>query len=118
MAAPSKPSLSGEGGGEKTVCVGHDGRLHSPELEAALVRGLTEAGCDVIRVGLGPTPLLYFSVFHYAAGGVIITDSHNPNDQNGFKLMLGRRAFLGAARLGSDREKRGLHPGQGNRQAG
>ena len=92
-----------EGGGKKTVCIGYDGRLHSPKLEAALVRGLTETGVDVIRVGLGPTPLLYYSVFHYeAGGGVMITGSHNPSDQNGFKLMLGKRAFFGAdiTRLG------------------
>ena len=80
------------------VCVGFDGRVSSPELEAALVEGLTSTGIDVTRIGRGPTPLLYYSVFHLeSAGGIMVTGSHNPGDQNGFKLMLGRRAFHGAA---------------------
>jgi phosphomannomutase len=81
-----------------TVCVGYDGRVSSPELEAALVDGLTSTGVDVARIGRGPTPLLYYSVFHLnSAGGIMVTGSHNPGDQNGFKLVLGRKAFHGAA---------------------
>ncbi len=48
--------------GAKRVAVGRDGRTHSPELEAALVRGLTEGGLDVVRIGMGPSPMLYFAV--------------------------------------------------------
>ena len=48
-------------GGGKRVAVGYDGRLSSPDLEAALVLGLTEGGVDVVRVGLGPTPMLYYA---------------------------------------------------------
>ena len=86
----------GRGGGRR-ICVGYDGRVSSPRLEGALVDGLTGAGIEVLRVGLGPTPMLYYAVFHHDAdGGVMITGSHNPPDQNGFKLMIGKAAFYGA----------------------
>ncbi len=80
----------------KTVCIGYDGRLSSPRLSTALQRGLTESGLNVILVGMGPTPMLYFSV-HYldADGGIQITGSHNPADYNGFKMMLGKNAVYG-----------------------
>ncbi|MBI4182846.1 MAG: phosphomannomutase/phosphoglucomutase [Proteobacteria bacterium] len=84
------------GEGAKTVCVGRDGRLSSPELEAALVEGLTASGLEVWRIGLGATPMLYFATRTLAAGGgVMVTASHNPPEYNGFKLMLGTRAFYG-----------------------
>ena len=71
--------------GGKAVCVGYDGRLSSPELEKALVDGLTQAGVDVWRVGRGPTPMLYFATRVYDAdGGIMVTGSHNPPDHNGF----------------------------------
>jgi phosphomannomutase len=82
--------------GGRKVAVGYDGRLSSPVLEAALVRGLTEAGCDAVRVGLGPTPMLYYAVHALEAdGGVMLTGSHNPPDYNGFKFMLGHAPFYG-----------------------
>ena len=84
-----------EGGG-KTVCVGYDGRVSSPAMEAALCEGLTGTGTDVIRIGLGPTPMLYFAATTLGAdGGIQVTGSHNPPDQNGFKLMLGKASFFG-----------------------
>lgn len=90
--------------GEGARCsVAYDGRESSPVFAEALIEGLTGTGINVVRVGLGPTPMLYFSVFHLStAAGVMITGSHNPADQNGFKLMLGRSSFFGAdlARLG------------------
>jgi phosphomannomutase len=89
--------------GGTRAAVGYDGRLSSPELEAALVAGLAAGGVDVTRVGLGPTPMLYFAVNTLAVdGGLMVTGSHNPPDYNGFKLMLGKRPFFGAdiARLG------------------
>jgi len=80
----------------KAACVGYDGRLTSPELEAALVKGLTDSGIQVWRVGLGPTPMLYFATLTLEAdGGIMITGSHNPPDHNGFKMMLGKAAFFG-----------------------
>ncbi len=86
--------LSRRGG--RSVAVGYDGRLSSPELEAALVEGLMASGLEVTRIGLGPTPMLYFAVFHLPAdGGVMVTGSHNPPDHNGFKMMLGRQSVHG-----------------------
>jgi phosphomannomutase len=82
--------------GGRTICVGYDGRVSSPEMEAALVAGLTAAGADAVRVGLGPTPMLYYSVHALDAdGGIMITGSHNPPDNNGFKMMLGKKSFFG-----------------------
>lgn len=83
-------------GGGRTVAVGRDGRLSSPALEAALVRGLVGSGIEVLRVGLGPTPMLYYAVHELGAdGGIMITGSHNPVDYNGFKFMLGTGPFYG-----------------------
>ncbi len=76
--------------GGKAVCLGYDGRVSSPGFAAAAAKGLAAAGLEVWRVGRGPTPMLYFSVFHFGAdGGLMITGSHNPPDQNGFKMTLG-----------------------------
>ncbi len=83
--------------GGRTVAVGRDGRLSSPALEAALVEGLLATGCDVVRIGLGPTPMLYYAVKALeAAGGVMVTGSHNPSNFNGFKMTLAERPFWGA----------------------
>ena len=80
----------------RRVCVGRDGRLSSPAFEAALVEGLSDGGMTVMRVGIGPTPMLYYSVFELQAdGGIMVTGSHNPPDQNGFKFMLGTGPFYG-----------------------
>jgi phosphomannomutase len=82
--------------GGKSVCTGYDGRISSPMLEAALVEGLKACGLKVLRIGLGPTPMLYFSVYHHDAdGGVMLTGSHNPPDYNGFKMMIGKKPFFG-----------------------
>ena len=92
-----------EAGGRR-VAVGRDGRLSSPELEAALVQGLIGCGVDVVRIGLGPTPMLYFAVNTLGVdGGLMVTGSHNPSNYNGFKMMLGKKPFFGAdiQRLGT-----------------
>src|SRR5258708_3351720 len=90
-------AMLAEGGG-KRVAVGYDGRLTSTELEAARVDGLGEAGADVVRTGRGPTPMLYFSAATLRVdGGIMVTGSHNPPDHNGFKLVLGGKAFFGDA---------------------
>jgi phosphomannomutase len=90
--------------GGRKVAVGYDGRLSSPSLEAALVEGLTASGADVVRIGLGPTPMLYYAEAsgEDVDGAIQITGSHNPADHNGFKLVLGGRPFFGAdiVRLG------------------
>ncbi|MFL6852597.1 MAG: phosphoglucomutase/phosphomannomutase PgmG [Sphingomicrobium sp.] len=80
----------------KRVAVGRDGRTHSPELEAALVRGLTEGGLDVVRIGMSSSPMLYFAVATLdVEGGVQVTGSHNPADYNGFKMLLNGRSVFG-----------------------
>ncbi|MEE2997665.1 MAG: phosphomannomutase/phosphoglucomutase [Pseudomonadota bacterium] len=82
------------GGG--SVCVGYDGRLSSPEMEHAVVDGIKACGLEVVRVGLGPTPMLYFAVnVLNAAGGVMVSGSHNPPEYNGFKMMRGAKPFYG-----------------------
>jgi phosphomannomutase len=81
--------------GGKTIAVGRDGRLSSPAIEKALIEGLRESGIDVVRVGLGPTPMLYFAVNTLGVdGGIMVTGSHNPPTHNGFKLMLGKKPFF------------------------
>src|SRR5690606_25514322 len=78
------------------IVVARDCRSSSPRLFDALVQGLVTAGCDVIDVGVGPTPLLYFAVHHLDTdGGVMITGSHNPAPDNGFKIMRGKASFFG-----------------------
>ncbi|MGH6932647.1 MAG: phosphoglucomutase/phosphomannomutase PgmG [Dongiaceae bacterium] len=85
-------------GGGRAVCVGYDGRLTSPELAAAVVDGLRDCGLDAWRIGIGPTPMLYFATLTLkAAAGVMITGSHNPPSHNGFKMMVGKSAFYGPA---------------------
>jgi phosphomannomutase/phosphoglucomutase len=87
----------GEGSKRLRVAVGRDGRLSSPRLFTALTDGLMDAGVDVIAIGVGPTPLLYFAAHHLGTeGAVMITASHNPAPDNGFKLMRGKASFFGA----------------------
>lgn len=82
--------------GGRTAAVGYDGRLSSPELAAALVEGLTGVGVDVVEVGRGPTPMLYFATYHLKTdAGLMITGSHNPPNFNGVKMMLQGRSFFG-----------------------
>jgi phosphomannomutase/phosphoglucomutase len=77
------------------VAVGRDCRVSSPRMFEALAEGLVRGGIDVIDVGVGPTPLLYFAVHHLNAdGGVMITGSHNPGDENGLKMMKGKASFF------------------------
>lgn len=79
-----------------TVVVARDCRISGPRLYAALVRGLMDAGANVVDVGVGPTPMLYFAVHARSAdGGIMITGSHNPGDENGFKIMKGKASFFG-----------------------
>ncbi|MBA16546.1 MAG: phosphomannomutase [Sphingomonas sp.] len=86
--------LRREGG--HRVAVGRDGRESSPALEAALIEGLTASGCDVVRVGLGPTPMLYYAEATLEVdGGIQITGSHNPANYNGFKMVFQHRPFFG-----------------------
>jgi phosphomannomutase len=88
-------TLVRRGGGTRVV-VGRDGRESSEMLEAALIRGLTSSGIDVVRVGLGPTPMLYFAEAELEVdAGIMITGSHNPANYNGFKMVMFGNAFFG-----------------------
>ncbi len=84
--------------GGSRVAVGYDGRLSSPMLEAALIEGLHASGCDAVRVGMGPTPMLYYAEasMQDVDGGIQITGSHNPANYNGFKMVFMGRPFFGA----------------------
>ncbi len=89
--------------GGSAVALGRDGRLSSPMLEQAVASGLADSGIDVLRIGIGPTPMLYYAeTVLDVDGGIQITGSHNPADHNGFKLVLAHEAFFGPdiARLG------------------
>jgi phosphomannomutase len=82
--------------GGSAVAVGRDGRQSSPGLETALIEGLTASGVDVVRIGLGPTPMLYYAEAELPVdGGIMITGSHNPGNYNGFKMVLKHGAFFG-----------------------
>jgi len=84
------------GRGQSEVAVGRDCRLSSPGYGDALIRGLLSTGCDVADLGVVPTPLLYFSVFHRKMpAGVMVTGSHNPPEHNGFKMMSGEETLYG-----------------------
>ncbi len=88
-------TMVAEAGGKK-VAVGRDGRLSSPMLAAALIKGLMASGADVADVGEGPTPMLYFASFDEGADGAVqVTGSHNPPNYNGFKMMLKGKPFFG-----------------------
>ncbi len=83
--------------GGTRVVVGRDGRVSSPMLQEELVRGLLETGVDVVRIGIGPTPMLYYAeAVLEVDGGIQITGSHNPADYNGFKMVLQHGPFFGA----------------------
>src|SRR5436309_13656062 len=84
--------------GGKRITLGRDTRLSSPRLHDALLAGLTASGCEVTDIGVVPTPVLYYSVFHLKAdGGVMITGSHNPAEFNGFKTVCGASTIHGEA---------------------
>ena len=85
-------------GVSKPVVVARDVRLSGLRLQQAVMRGLVEQGIDVIDLGMVPTPMAYYAVYHLeAAGCIMVTASHNPAEYNGFKLMLGQESFHGEA---------------------
>uniref|UniRef100_A0A7C2E3W2 Phosphomannomutase/phosphoglucomutase n=1 Tax=Ammonifex degensii TaxID=42838 RepID=A0A7C2E3W2_9THEO len=82
--------------GDSRVVVGRDNRLSSPELRDALVQGLTDTGCAVSDTGVVVTPILYFACQDYdIPNGVMITGSHNPPEENGFKIVAGDGTIYG-----------------------
>ena len=87
--------------GDRAVAVGRDGRLSSPALAAALVRGLAATGLDVVDLGPVTTPILYYVAAtrgaHRCTSGIQVTGSHNPKNDNGFKMVVAGRAIHGDA---------------------
>ncbi|MDD5642140.1 MAG: phosphomannomutase/phosphoglucomutase [Syntrophales bacterium] len=82
--------------GKRRLVVGRDCRLSSPEWQARLMEALVASGCQVVDIGMCPTPVLYFAVRHFQAeGGVIVTASHNPPEFNGFKICNGYHTIFG-----------------------
>lgn len=90
------PSFLARRTGRPRVAVGRDGRLSSPELHQALIEGLLAGGAEVVDIGLGPTPMLYFADRWLDCDGAIqVTGSHNPPDHNGFKMVAAHKSFYG-----------------------
>lgn len=90
--------LRQHGPGGRRVVVGRDGRASSPALQEAVLAGLRTAGAETVDVGMVSTPILYYSrVLYDAAGGVMVTASHNPPEFNGFKLAMGPGTLHGDA---------------------
>lgn len=84
--------------GLREIVIGRDGRLSGPTLVEGLITGLMRAGCDVIDVGMVPTPVIYFGAYHLRTGCCIsVTGSHNPPDYNGFKIVVGGETLSGDA---------------------
>ncbi len=96
LALGKKFGLKLRQSGKKTVCVGRDGRLTSPALAAALIEGLLGVGIDVTDLGIGPTPLTYYGLKTLGVdAAIMVTGSHNPAPDNGFKMALQHRPFFG-----------------------
>jgi phosphomannomutase/phosphoglucomutase len=105
--------------GLTSVVVGRDGRHSSPVLSEALIDGILASGCDVVNVGMVPTPLVYFATEHSESKtGVMVTGSHNPANYNGLKIVMAGTALLGDdlkalhQRIATNK----LRKGQGSRQ--
>ena len=82
--------------GEPRVLVARDGRLSGPSLAAALMRGVRLSGCDVVDVGVVPTPLLYFATKTMGiSSGLMLTGSHNPSHYNGIKSVIAGSTLFG-----------------------
>ncbi len=83
--------------GGTRIAVGRDGRLSSPAMSAAVVRGIVDGGLEALDVGMGPTPMLYFAIQHLKTdAGIMITGSHNPPADNGFKMAWNDGSIYGA----------------------
>ena len=103
--------------GRKNLVVGRDGRLSSPVFGESLIEGLTSTGCNIVDIGICPTPVYYFSIFHLNKdGGTMVTGSHNPPEFNGFKVSVGKSTIFGEEiqNLGRLIEKGDFVTGKGN----
>lgn len=106
--------------GDHTILVGADARLSSPALSEALMTGLCDSGCDVVDLGVIPTPLLYFATHTLEhSSGIMVTGSHNPRDYNGIKIVLQKHALADnqIQRLRERIDNKELKRGKGSRSA-
>lgn len=102
--------------GEQNIIVARDARIHSQELTNALIKGILRSGCNVINVGIVPTPVMYFATYHFddTNSGVMVTASHNPAEYNGFKVVINNNALADDAvmalrsRIVSNRMHKGM----------
>jgi len=103
--------------GETALIVARDGRSHSQELTSALISGILSTGCNVVNVGLVPTPVMYFATYHFddVRSGVMVTASHNPREYNGFKVVINNNALADEAvtELRNRILRRRIHQGLG-----
>src|SRR5512136_488774 len=103
--------------GRRDLVVGRDGRLSSKAFAEALIEGLISTGCNIVDIGLCPTPVYYFSIFHLdKEGGAMVTGSHNPPEFNGFKVSVGKSTIFGEEiqKLGRLVEQGEFASGKGN----
>jgi phosphomannomutase/phosphoglucomutase len=103
--------------GRKDLVVGRDGRLSSSSYGDVLIEGLISTGCNVVDIGVCPTPVYYFSIYHLDKnGGMMVTGSHNPPEFNGFKVSSGKTTIFGEEikTLGELVEKGEFASGRGN----
>ena len=82
--------------GDRSVVIGRDGRLSGPSLVTVLSEGICSTGCDVIDIGMVPTPVTYFATYHLETGSAVsITGSHNPPEYNGLKIVIAGETLAG-----------------------
>lgn len=106
--------------GERGIVVGRDGRTSGPDLMNALVEGIKSTGCHVVKIGMIPTPVLYYATYSKgASSGVMITGSHNPPNYNGFKMMIAGETLSGERILNLYERinNHNFHQGQGTSTA-
>lgn len=103
--------------GEQHLIVAQDARIHSQELTSALIKGILRSGCNVINIGVVPTPVMYFATYHFnnIRSGIMVTASHNPKEYNGFKIIINNTTLADDAvmKLRTRILTKRLHQGQG-----
>jgi phosphomannomutase / phosphoglucomutase len=105
--------------GENQIAVGRDGRISSPALSKALFAGIQSSGCNVIDIGMVPTPLLYYATHIFDKhSGVMLTGSHNPSEYNGLKIVVQGTTLSeeGIKNLYHRIIEKRLHDGHGSRK--
>ena len=106
--------------GQQSLLVGSDGRRSSPHLKSALIEGVLSTGCNVVDIGIVPTPVLNFALksIDSVDSGVMVTASHNPASDNGFKIYYNQQVISGAEilNLKTAMETRSWKSGQGQQK--